>query len=62
MDAIYNHNLGPDCQASVDDLPYDYRETFAAGDGQRDDFDDDQDDGDHIHLGLVDECPGRVIH
>lgn len=32
------------------------------GDGLRDDFDDDQGDGDHIHLGQVDECPGRVIH
>ena len=58
VDEIYNHNLGPNCQASVDDLPYDYRETFDMDDGERHDSDDD----DHSHLGQVDECPGRVIH
>ena len=56
-DEIYNHNLGPECQARVDDLPYDYRITIP------DSFHRIGPTFDRNgHFGAVRGCDGRVIH
>ena len=55
VDEIYNHYLGADCQATVDRLPYDYRESYS-----NDRFHQHGPDG--LHIGRIRDCPGRVVH
>ena len=62
-DEIYNHNLGPDCQARATDLPYDYRQSQTNVDSFHRHGVPNEDGYDrHGHFGDVEGCSGRVIH
>ena len=64
LDEIYNHNLGANCKANIDALPYDYRKgienyygfVHEHGEKGANGFDEDG------HFGAVPQCEGRVIH
>ena len=64
IDEIYKHDLGDDCSAPVNELPYDYTETMKLHFG----FDHEHGEpntghyDEHGHFGAIEDCEGRVIH
>ena len=62
---IYNHGLDENCQAVVDDLPYDYRtaeERFIAY-GHEHKYDRDDVNYDlNGHFGTTKDCPYKTVH